>query len=152
MLTVQALIWHAKNHQLLWYSGKILEANGLNYNCRQILVHANMYRSYVNVSRCACILQDLGGVTSYIYPDYFHQQASRYVHSTYFLLWGRDSTVMYQTLSSEINLRRNLPRHVFLVWARAPICFAVAVTRPSSQYGEFAQLSACGPNALIAKM
>ena len=47
MLTVQVLIWQCHHFSV---SGKILEANGSNYNCRQILVHANRYRSYVNVS------------------------------------------------------------------------------------------------------
>ena len=47
MLTVQSLIWQRHHFSV---SGKILEANGSKYNCRQILVHANMYRSYVNVS------------------------------------------------------------------------------------------------------
>ena len=31
-----------------WQTGKILEANGSKYSCRQILVHANPYRSYMS--------------------------------------------------------------------------------------------------------
>ena len=45
MLTVQALIWQCHHFSVL---GKILEANGTSYNCRQILVHANPYRSYMS--------------------------------------------------------------------------------------------------------
>ena len=45
MLTVQALIWQCHHFSVL---GKILEANGTSYNCRQILVHANPYRSYTS--------------------------------------------------------------------------------------------------------
>ena len=42
MLTVQALIWQCHHFSV---SGKILEANGSKYSCRQILVHANPYRN-----------------------------------------------------------------------------------------------------------
>ena len=45
MLTVQALIWQCHHFSA---SGKILEANRSSYNCRQILVHANPYRSYMS--------------------------------------------------------------------------------------------------------
>ena len=50
---------------------KILEANGSNYNCRQILVHANMYRSYVNVSSYVTDFKTVQVGDIYIYPAIF---------------------------------------------------------------------------------
>ena len=45
MLTVQALIWQRHHFSV---SGKILEANGSNYICRQIWAHANRNGSYMS--------------------------------------------------------------------------------------------------------
>ena len=82
-------------------------------------------------------------------PSYFNQQASRYVDSTYFLLWGRDSTVMYQTLSSENFKKKSSTAYLFGVGPGPYLFCSCGDPTILSIYFATCQLRT---NALIAKM